>query len=134
MTTPLHGVVKMETVQLEENIYSALTADENLMELLPNRESSIFHLKAPSVYPEFPIIVYSTISDVPVLHGDNLETLNRITIRIHIITGENDYSEIYSAVKRIMSELGFTRLQSTPFIDEDGFFMMITDFKIILKE
>lgn len=125
----------METVQLEENIYSALTADENLMELLPNRESSIFHLKAPSVspsvYPNLPIIVYSPISDVPVLHGDNRETLHRVTIRIHIITGENDCSEIYSEVKRIMSDLGFTRLQATPFVDEYEKFMLIVDFKII---
>ncbi|MBQ9487533.1 MAG: DUF3168 domain-containing protein [Selenomonadaceae bacterium] len=124
----------METVQLEENIYSALTADENLMELLPNRESSIFNLKAPSVYPELPVIVYSTISDVPVLHGDNWETLHRVTVRLHIITGENDYSELYAEVKRVMSELGFTRLQATPFIDEDGFFMMITDFKIVIGD
>lgn len=130
----MHGVVKMETVQLEENIYSALTADENLMELLPNRESSMFHLKAPSVYPDLPIIVYSPISDVPVLHGDNWETLHRVTVRLHIITGENDYSELYAEVKKVMAELGFTRLQSTPFIDEDGFFMMITDFKIILGD
>ena len=124
----------MTTAQLEEKIYSALTADENIMELLPNRESSIFHLKAPSVYPDLPIIVYSPISDVPVVHGDNLENIHRVTIRIHIITGEIDYVELYAQVKRLMEELGLTRIQSTPFIDEDGKFMMITDWKIILGD
>lgn len=122
----------METAELENEIYSAFINDEVLMGLLYNRESSIFHLQAPSVYPNYPILVYSPISDVPVLHGDNRETLHRVTIRVHIINGENDYSEIYSEVKRIMSELGFTRLQATPFVDEYEKFMLIVDFKIIL--
>ena len=123
----------MDTVRLEEKIYSALTTDENILELLPNREDSIFNFKAPSVYPDLPIIVYSPISDVPALHGDNLETLHRVTIRLHIVTGENDYTELYAQVKRVMRNLDFTRIQSTPFIDEDGKFMMITDWKIIIS-
>ncbi len=124
----------MQTTELESTIYAAMTADENLMELLPNRESSIYHLQAPSVYPDLPIIVYSPISDVPVLHGDNSETLHRVTIRLHIVTGENDYSELYAVIKNLMAELGFTRVQSTPFRDEDGEFIMITDWKIILGD
>ena len=123
----------MTTAQLEEKIYSALTTDENILELLPNRESSIFHFKAPSVYPALPIIVYSPISDVPTLHGDNSETLHRVTIRLHIVTGENDYTELYAQVKRVMRNLDFTRIQSTSFIDEDGTFMLITDWKIIIS-
>ena len=123
----------MTTAQLEEKIYSALTTDENILELLPNRESSIFRLRAPSVYPALPIIVYSPISYVPALHGDNSETLHRVTIRLHIVTGENDYTELYAQVKRVMRNLDFTRIQSTPFIDEDGKFMMITDWKIIIS-
>lgn len=124
----------MDTAQLEENIYSTLVNDEVIMELLPNRKSSIFHMRATSEYPDYPIIVYSVISDVPVLHADNKENLHEVTIRIHIITGENDYSELYAQVKRVMSNLDFTRIQSTPFIDEDEKFIMITDWKIILGD
>lgn len=122
----------METSQLEELIFSTLINDENLMELLFNRESSIFYLQAPSVYPNYPILVYSPISDVPVKHGDNFENAHRVTVRIHIIANVEVCPNIYSAIKRIMSELGFTRLQTTPFVDEGGKYMLIADFKIIL--
>lgn len=122
----------MDTSQLEENIFSALISDSQLMELLPNSDCSIFHLKAPSVYPDYPIIVFSPISDVPILHGDNSENLRRITFRFHIISDNSSYPPIYNAVKRIMSDLGFSRVQSTPFLDEDNKFMLISDFKITI--
>lgn len=122
----------METAQLEAEIYSALKNDTEIMGLLPNGESSIFHLQAPETYPEYPILVYSPISDVPVLHGDNAEKLHRVTIRIHIISGKNDYSELYCAVKRVMSDLGFTRVQATPLI-KDGEKMLVTDFKKVIR-
>ena len=123
------GIV--ETARLEAEIYAALIGDEELMGFLPKGEKSIFHLQAPSEYPDYPTLVYSPISDVPVLHGDNAENLHRVTIRIHIITGEVDYSEIYAAVKRLMTALGFTRVQATPFID-DGKRMLVVDFKIVI--
>ncbi len=121
----------METARLEEMVYSALKNNTELMELLANGESSIFHLKAPAVDPAFPYLVYTPISDVPNLFGDNKEFLHRVTIRIHIVTGDEDYFEPYSVVKNIMVDLGFTRLQATPFIDEHNIRMLIVDFKII---
>lgn len=119
----------METKRLEELVYSALINDTELMGLLENRQSSIFHLQAPSVYPDYPILVYSPIDDTPILHGDNKEYLHRVTIRIHIIA--ENYSEFFLAIKRIMSNLNFTRLKSIPYI-EDGKKMLITDFKKIV--
>ena len=119
----------METSRLEEMVYSALINDNELMGLLPNGESSIFHLQAPSVYPDYPILVYSPIDDSAILFGDNKEFFHRVTIRIHIIA--DNYSEIFLAIKRIMSDLNFTRLKSIPYI-EDGKKMLITDFKKII--
>lgn len=124
----------METAQLEEKVYKALVNDNVLMGLLHNGESSVFHIRAPSIYPDYSILVYSVISDVPILHADNRETLHEVVIRIHIVTGENDYTQLYAAVKRVISELGFIRVQATPFIGLDGKFMMITDWKIILGD
>lgn len=119
----------METARLEAGVYSALKNDTEIMELLPQGESSIFHLQAPAVYPDYPILVYSVISDTPVTFGDNEEKSHSVIFRIHIIT--EDYSTLYSAVKRVMAELDFTRVQTTPFI-EDGKRMLIADFKIII--
>ena len=119
----------MEIAQLEAEIYAALVGDETLMGFLPKGGKSIFHLQAPAVYPDYPILVYTPISDVPALHGDNRENLHRVIIRIHIIA--EDYTEIYAAVRRIMAELGFTRVQATPYI-EDGKRMLVTDFRIVI--
>lgn len=121
----------METAQLEQEVYAALKSDETIKGLLLDK--SFYHLKAPSVYPDYPILVYSVISDVPVLHGDNLENLHRVTVRIHIIVDEDSYPPLYESIRRVMAQLGFVRLQSTPFIDEDGKFMMITDFNIVIR-
>lgn len=124
----------MTTAQLEERVYAALINNETIMGLLNNRESSIFHIRAPSIYPDYSILVYSVISDVPILHADNAENVHRVTIRIHIITGENDYAPLYEAVKRVMGELEFTRIQTTLFMDEGGKFIMFTDWITILGE
>lgn len=122
----------METCELEEKIYSALKGNSAVVGNLASGAASIFHYKAPAVYPAFPILVYSVVSDVPALHGDNRENLHRVTIRIHIITNSVETGELYAAVKKTMSELGFTRIQTTPFVDEDETQMLIADFKILI--
>ena len=117
----------MTTAQLEEKVYSALISDAQLIGLLPKKDKSIFHLQAPAQYPDYPILVYTPISDVPVLHGDNVEKLHRVTMRIHIVNGT---PAIYESVRRIMAELGFTRTQTTQFF-EDGRKIQAVDFYII---
>ena len=108
-------------------MYKALIEDTALMELLSKDDNSIFHLQAPSVYPDYPILVYSVISDVPALHGDNLENLHEVTMRIHIIDGT---PQIYETVRSLIQDLGFTRQQTTQFI-EDGKTIQAVDFEII---
>lgn len=122
----------METAELESRVYSALISDEILTGLLSDGAESVFHLQAPADdYPRSPIIVYSPISDVPVLNGDNKETLHRVIMRIHIITDDGAYSTIYQAVKRVMVDLGFSRTQTTP-ISGRGKKMLAADFKIVI--
>ena len=123
----------METYELEEEIFSGLTADERLIELLANGAKSIFHYVAPSTL-KYPAIVYSPISDVPVLNGDNRELAHRVTIRIHVITTQDctkaeleTFRETCGRVKRIMTGLGFSRVQTTPFV-ENGDSILIFDF------
>lgn len=123
--------IDMETAQLEEKIYAALIGDTELMGLLPKGNRSIFHLQAPAEYPDYPILVYTPISDVPVLSADDAENLHRVTVRVHIITGDADYSKIYAAVKRLMAGLEFTRVQARPLID-GGKRMLVVDFKIVI--
>lgn len=118
----------MYTAQIEEKIFTEFTNDKNLMELLNNDVSSIFHIRAPSVYPDYPILVYSVTNDVPSLHADDEEKFHSVDLRIHIVASEPHCPEIYVAVKKIMLRLGFVRLQTTEYLDEDGKFILVTDW------
>jgi pantothenate kinase len=120
----------METSEIEEMVYSALINNETIMELLPNGESSIYHLQAPENYPSYPTLVYAPISDVPILHADNKEKMHRVTIRIHIVTEDGQYWELYDEIKKVMAELDFIRVNTTPMIIK-GEKMLVIDFKKI---
>ena len=125
----------METTILEAQVFDAMIMKSELMELLPNGAESIYHTVAPSVLPKkYPLIVYSAISDVPTLNGDDKEIAHRVTIRIHVITAErntiverNKFATACRLVKEIMTSLNFRRLQTTPYI-EDGKAVLVFDY------
>ena len=123
----------METYELEEEMFSALVDDERLIELLPSGAKSIFHYVAPATL-KYPAVVYSPISDVPILSGDNREIAHSVTIRVHVITKQDctkaeleAFREACGRVKKIMTGLGFARVRTTPFA-EDGKSMLVFDF------
>ena len=110
----------METYELESKIRAALVGNAELMDALPLREKAIFHYVSPVVEPKrYPIIVYSPIADVPALSGDNREMAHRVTIRLHVIAAQKKYAAdeqnfqtACKLVKKIMQELGFSRIQT----------------------
>lgn len=125
----------METYELESEIHAALIGNTELINALPNGANSIYHYVSPSVDPaRFPIIVYSPISDVPALSGDNQEFAHRVTIRIHVIASqkrfaadESKFLTVCRLVNQIMPSLDFSRQRTTPYT-EDGKIMMIFDY------
>ena len=125
----------METFELESEVRAALINNADLLAVLPNGANGIYHYVAPSADPaRYPIIVYSPISDVPAIHGDNRERAHRVTIRIHVIAAqkrfpvdERNFVAACRLVREIMQELGFARRQSIPFLD-DGKIMRVMDF------
>ena len=120
----------METMELEAQVYSALSGDSSLVALLPDGADSIHHLQAPGgSIDRYPIIVYSPISDVPAIVGDDIELTHRITIRLHVITKDGQYGAIYRHIHRIMEGLGFARVQAMPSV-EDGQRILIADYRI----
>lgn len=125
----------MEIYELENEVEAALIGNAELMTALPNGANAIYHYVAPTPDPSnYPIIVYSPISDVPILSGDNREVAHRITIRIHVIKSqrrfeaeENNFVKACRLVKQIMVALGFFRRQTTPIVI-DGKIMNVFDF------
>lgn len=125
----------METFELEEEIRSALINNAALMAVLPNGANSIYHYVAPSADPtRYPIIVYSPISDVPALSGDDSEIVHRVTIKIHVITKERttnlvkeNLKTVYQLVKETMTGLNFVRRQTISSV-EDGKLITVFEF------
>ena len=90
----------METAELETQVYSALSGDPFLTAMLAKGADSIFHLQAPGdTRARYPALVYAPVSDVPVLIGDDVELAHRVTIRLHIITLDGRYGDIYRCVQ-----------------------------------
>ena len=120
----------METAEIEAAVYGALTSDTTLTAMLADGADSVFHMQAPAdLKSRYPALVYSTISDVPAIAGDNEEITHRISIRVHIMTLDGDYAGPYRQVCKDMAGLGFSRYQAYPYI-EDGQIIMIADFRI----
>lgn len=125
----------METYELESIVRNALVSNTELMNALPLGSKAVYHHVAPTVEPKrYPIIVFSPISDVPHMSGDNRELAHRVTIRIHVIASqkrfeadENNFITACRLVKDIMAGLHFSRRQTIPFCD-DGKVMRIIDF------
>lgn len=119
----------VETAELEAAVYDALKSDTALTALLAKGADSIYHMQAPSDLRRYPAIVYSTISDVPALAGDDNEITHNVSIRVHIVTLDGDYAILYRRVCSDITGIGFSRYQAYPYV-EDGQIIMIADFRI----
>lgn len=125
----------METYELESEVRAALVDNAELMAVLPSGANSIYHYVAPTVDPKkYPIIVYSPITDVAALRGDDWEIAHRVTIKIYVIAtqkrfalDEKNFIAACRLVKETMTGLNFVRRQTTPSI-EDGKIINVLEF------
>lgn len=116
-------------MSITEKVYQALrTSKELTSQLAKDRKGRcIYHGISPDA-GSYPILVYSLISDVPVLAADGREQERRVTIRIHILTKDGRYSGIYAAVQKVMLKLGFIRAQTVELAEKDVLIRVI-DYK-----
>ena len=120
----------METVQIERAVHEKLIGDTLLTGMLADGAASVFPMQAPSdLKSRYPALVHSVISDVPAMAGDDTEYAHRVSMRVHIMTLNGDYGGIYRRVCADMSELGFSRYQAYPYVEE-GKIIMIVDYRI----
>ena len=114
------------------DVYQALKSSAELTTQLADGAKSIYHLHSPDA-GTYPILQYSTISDVPALEADNREIAQRVTVRIHIITEDGSTSGIEKQIKKIMlGDLHFKRVQTNE-INEGKLKIKILDYIIGVK-
>lgn len=110
-----------------EEVYVTLKSDSSLVSKLAGRAKGIYHLHGPDA-GSYPVIVYSTLSDVPALCADNEEIERRVTVRIHIMTKDGQYGSLYVDVQRLMRGIGFTRVQTNEIYD-GGLRILVVDYR-----
>lgn len=92
---------------------------------------SVYHLQAPSGDDSrYPYIVYSLVSDVPGVSGDDVEITHTATVRIHVVTRQGGYGVLLLQVYNAMNDLGFRRISTNEMKDTDNSIVCIVDFKI----
>ena len=101
---------------------SALNANKLL------KVKGIFHDFNPNAN-KLPFIEYSVLSDVPAIHGDDKEIQSRVTVRLHIVTKDGAYNEIYKKLNKTMTDLGFMRVQAAE-ITDNGLKIKAIDYRI----
>lgn len=69
----------------------------------------------------YPHIVFREISNVPALHGDNREISFRSVYQVAIVTDNDDYETLESAVELAMINLGFMRTDTRDIIEYKEF-------------
>ena len=117
-------------MSIKETVYRALVSSRELTSLLVKDRQGrcIYPGQSPNA-GSYPILVYSIVSDVPALMADGVEVERRVTARIHILTRDGRYSEIYAAVQRAMLGIGFLRSQTMELAEQD-LFILCVDYKI----
>ena len=109
----------MDLFEAKEAVYAALK----------NIGVPVYRITAPAKeYDRCPYLVYSVVSNVPALAGDDGELYARVTFRVHIVTKDGAYKELYQEVCARMGELGFMRVQTTEQRDDKVFFAIV-DFR-----
>ncbi len=93
-------------------LIDALRNSKELTSRLADGARGIYHQASPKGC-RYPNIVYSVVSDVPALHGDDVELQSILTLRIHIVTRDGAYEGILYCVHSVMRQLGFMRLRTT---------------------
>lgn len=82
-----------------------------------------------SEYEEiYPHVVYREISNVPALHGDNREIFFRSVYQVAIVTDNDEYEELETAVETAMLNLGFVRSDTQDIFD--GNFNRVLRFSV----
>ena len=80
----------------------------------------------------YPHIVYREISNVPALHGDNWELFFRSVYQVAIVTADDEYEELESAVESAMLNLGFVRTDTQDILDDN--FNRVLRFAIVIPK
>ena len=94
-------------------------------ELQKQVKSALENLSAPVTkdFSEFenvyPHVIYKEISNVPALHGDDQEKFFRSVYQVAIVTNDDDYEELETAVETTMLALGFMRTDTQDIFDVD---------------
>lgn len=100
-----------------QDTYNALQ-ETSITALLASGKDSIYHGWSEDA-GTYPVIIFGIVSDVPAMSCDNEEVAHAVTVRIHIVTKDGAYQQIYQAVQAAMKKRGYRRKMTNEINDED---------------
>lgn len=80
----------------------------------------------------YPHVVYREVVNVPALRGDNREIFFRSVYQVTIVTDDDEYESLESAVEESMLGLGFLRTDAQDILD--GNFNRVLRFTITARK
>lgn len=86
---------------LDEKIHSALTSNTELMSLVSGVYKNQYNPAA-----SFPVIVFWSLSSIPIHSWDDAQKYGETTIQVNILTKDGRYDAIYAEVEKTMSSIG----------------------------
>lgn len=113
-----------------QEVYEILSTDAALTALLSDGVKGVM----PDITDysgSYPVVVYSLISDVPVLFGDDVELGQRLTVQISIVTDDGDDAAIAAAVINDLTAIAWTRYSTNRVTDGDK---RITAIRFVLEK
>ena len=80
----------------------------------------------------YPFLCYREVVNVPALRGDNREIFFRSVYQVTIVTDDDEYESLESAVEETMLGLGFVRTDAQDILD--GNFNRVLRFTITSRK
>lgn len=113
-----------------KEVYRTLSADAALTALLADGAGGVL-ADLTDYSGRYPVVVYSLISDVPVMFGDDMELGQRLTVQISIVTDDGDDAAIAAAVINDLTAIAWTRYSTNRITDGDK---RITAIRFVLEK
>ena len=104
-------------MNLQETIYTKLSEDQALTDLLAEKELSIYNFKSPDE-GTYPVIVFREVDEVP-HHSDDEEYYSIYRFQVSILTLDGNFASIEKLIRKDLKELGFVRTLSTELMEGD---------------
>lgn len=117
-------------MDIRKEIFGALTADSQLIALLPKGAGSVY-MNSSTDETSIPSVVISIVDEVPSFADDD-EIITVCRFQVTIITSNAEYDDIEDRVQDVIYGIGATRVIATEFLQEKKHYRVL-QYKMVYR-